>query len=133
VSEPVPSTFDAALASAFGHELAETSKASPPEPVAKPAVKGKKPVTKFRTADPDPRVLRRGRAGGPVVELEASLVRGLEPIEPAGEPEGSEPDAATVGAASERSVETESWRRTAMAELTALATDSDDLTPRRRR
>jgi hypothetical protein len=25
------------------------------------------------------------------------------------------------------------WRRTAMAELTALATDSDDLTPRRRR
>ena len=33
----------------------------------------------------------------------------------------------------ERTPESQAWRRTAMAELTALAGDSDDLTPRRRR
>ena len=96
--------------------------------------KPKKPVTKFRTADPDPKVSRKRRAGGPVVELEASLIRGLEPLdpEPAAAPEAPTADA-PAESAPERPAETETWRRTAMAELTALATDSDDLTPRRRR
>jgi hypothetical protein len=59
------------------------------------------------------------------VELEASMVRELEPIEP-------EAETPAVPVASERPAE-KPWRRTAMAALTDLATDSDDLTPRRRR
>jgi hypothetical protein len=76
--------------------------------------------------------VRPVRTGGPVVELEASLVRELEPVEPveAVEAVESEPAADT---APERSAESQPWRRTAMAALTDLATDSDDLTPRRRR
>ena len=69
------------------------------------------------------------RSGGPVVELEASLLRGLEPAPPADD--AAEAEAAA--AAPKEHKPQPAWRRTAMAELTALATDSDDLTPRRRR
>jgi chromosome segregation ATPase len=128
--EPAPTSFDAAIASAFRQELVDY-----PSEVAKPAAvsdekadkagkTGKKPATKFRTAEPDA-ATRPVRAGGPVVELEASLVRELEPIEPAAEVVDPAP-------AAEPKAE-QPWRRTAMAALTDLATDSDDLTPRRRR
>jgi chromosome segregation ATPase len=117
--EPAASSFDAAIAQAFRQELVDYSSG------AKPAASAQ-PVTKFRTVDPDPDAVRPVRAGGPVVELEAALVRELEPVEaPDGE---SQPDAAP-----ERSPAAQPWRRTAMAALTDLATDSDDLTPRRRR
>ena len=117
---PVASTFDAALASAFGDV------AGPPTTV--------KPAVEFRTVEkPKP---RKARARGPIVDLEVSLARGIEPQEPEPEPE-PEPETmvaqADEKAAPERPPETQAWRRTAMAELTALATDSDDLTPRRRR
>jgi chromosome segregation ATPase len=127
------SPFDAALASAYGQELAGaaavTRPASPPaeRPAAasrpdKPKAKAK---TTFRVVEPaEPTV----RALGPEIELEASLVRGLDPSAGADEADG-EPAAA---APKPRKPEP-AWRRTAMAELTALATDSDDLTPRRRR
>jgi len=70
---PAASTFDAAIAEAFRQELVDYS------PEVKPAASAKpKPVTKFRTVEPDP--ASRRRAGGPVVELEASLVRELEPV-----------------------------------------------------
>jgi len=113
---PASTSFDAAIASAFRQELVDY-----PSPVAPSAP----PATTFRVAEPDADSVRPVRAGGPVVELEASLVRELEPIEP-----DADPTAATV--APERPTE-QPWRRTAMAALTDLATDSDDLTPRRRR
>jgi hypothetical protein len=113
-------SFDAALATAFGH-AAEVPE-SEPMTVAEP------PAPRFRIAE-DPDVVRV-RAGGPVVEREAAMVRGLEPADPpaptAERGDGGEPDP-------EKPAETQAWRRTAMAELTALAGDSDDLTPRRRR
>jgi hypothetical protein len=133
-----PSQFDAALATAFGQE----AEAAPVEvaPVAKSKRASRpKPVTVFRTAEPDPAVRKR-RAGGPEIELEASLVRQLEPVaapaaaaEPESDGAGAEAGEVDAAAAVERSAETQAFRRTAMAELTALATDSDDLTPRRRR
>ena len=130
---PSPPSFDAAIAQAFRQELVDYSE---PKPAA-----SAKPVTKFRTVEPDPATVRTVRAGGPVVELEASLVRGLEPVAPVGAPESGEqadgPEAAETEprpeAAPERSAESQTWRRTAMAALTDLATDTDDLTPRRRR
>jgi chromosome segregation ATPase len=133
--EPAPTSFDAAIASAFRQELvdypsegapaaASDEKADKAEKAAKPP---KKPATKFRTAEPDA-ATRPVRAGGPVVELEASLVRELEPIEPA----AADVDVEPAPAAEPKKAE-QPWRRTAMAALTDLATDSDDLTPRRRR
>ena len=125
--EPVRSSFDAARASAFGHEPTETS-----EPLESLEVAAEvEPKVAFRIAE-DPNVVRV-RAGGPIVELEASLIRGIEPIEPvepAANGDGPETDEKP---APEKTAETQAWRRTAMAELTALAGDSDDLTPNRRR
>jgi hypothetical protein len=122
---PAPSTFDAALATAFGHDSAEA-----PGPARLPVAE---PAPKFRIAE-NPDVVRV-RAGGPVVELEASMVRGLEPIAPAPAAENGESDGDGSEPASKpnRTPESQAFRRTAMAELTALAGDSDDLTPRRRR
>jgi chromosome segregation ATPase len=121
--ESVPSTFDAALATAFGHDAAPA-----PDPAPLKLVDA---APKFRIAE-DPNIVRV-RPGGPEVDLEASLVRGLEPIPaPAAEngPHATEPEAEKTP---ERTAEAQAFRRTAMAELTALAGDSDDLTPRRRR
>jgi chromosome segregation ATPase len=140
--EPVPTSFDAAIASAFRQELVDypsevvpaaasdeqTDKIGDTDKRAKSEKNGKaekKPTTKFRTAEPDA-ATRPVRAGGPVVELEASLVRELEPIEPAA-------DVVEPAPAAEPKKAEQPWRRTAMAALTDLATDSDDLTPRRRR
>jgi len=117
-SDPTPTSFDAAIASAFRQELVEYSSPGAPSASATPA-------PTFRVVEPEPGSVRPVRTGGPVVELEASLVRDLEPIEP-----DEDTEAATV--APERPAE-KPWRRTAMAALTDLATDSDDLTPRRRR
>jgi chromosome segregation ATPase len=112
---PIPTSFDAAIATAFRQELVDYHATVEP---STPAV----PVTAFRTVEPDPDSVRRVRAGGPVVDLEVALVRELEPIEP---------DPATSTKTAEPATE-KPWRRTAMAALTDLATDSDDLTPRRR-
>jgi SWI/SNF-related matrix-associated actin-dependent regulator 1 of chromatin subfamily A len=139
-----PSAFDAALASAFGQELKGVATTRPiadaddgatadaPASAREPARAKKKAKTTFRVVEPlEPPV----RAGGPEIELEASLLRGLEPVangkgDEAADGEASEGEAAE--APKEHKPEP-AWRRTAMAELTALATDSDDLTPRRRR
>jgi chromosome segregation ATPase len=99
------------------------------------------PVTIFRTVDSgiEPR-----RSGGPEVEREAALLRHLGPVDPEPaevEPEVTSGDATTdaitdpiTGDAPDGEAQpVPAWRRTAMAELTALAADSDDLTPRRRR
>ena len=129
----VLSAFDAALASAYGQELSSVASAPPAASSEDEVVKAPEPErrrakakTTFRVVEPlEPPV----RAGGPVVELEASLLRGLEPAPHAD-------DAAEADAAAEAPKERKpqpAWRRTAMAELTALATDTDDLTPRRRR
>jgi hypothetical protein len=92
-------------------------------------------VTTFRTVDSG---VKRKRAGGPEVEREAALVRHVAPADP-------EPSAVDVpdddvldddvldDDAAAEPAPIPAWRRTAMAELTALAADSDDLTPRRRR
>ena len=109
---------------AFGHEPTETSE--PLEVVAEV-----EPKVASRIAE-DPNVVRV-RAGGPVVELEASLVRGIEPIEPVEPAANGDGPATDEKPAPEKTAETQAWRRTAMAELTALAGDSDDLTPNRRR
>jgi chromosome segregation ATPase len=134
-TEPALPSFDAARASAFGQGAVESD-----EPEAEPEVEVAAEVEerpKFRIAeDPD---VRRVRAGGPVVELEASLIRGLEPIDPVADPSPSTPNDGVAGDADEdepkkpaRSPESQAWRRTAMAELSSLAAD-DDLTPNRRR
>ena len=115
---PAASSFDAAIAQAFRQELVDYPSETKPAP-------SEKPVTKFRTVE-EPEGARPVRAGGPVVELEASMVRELEPVDPA------ESDAES-DTPPERVRESQPWRRTAMAALTDLATDSDDLTPRRRR
>ena len=118
VSAPPPTSFDAARASAFRSAPSDGAVGDAKiEPESEPKVA-------FRIAE-DPDVVRV-RAGGPVVELEASLIRELEPV-PA-------PEAVAEGEPEpERPTESPAWRRTAMAELTALAADSDDLTPNRRR
>ncbi|MGO9872295.1 MAG: hypothetical protein ACLPVY_00730 [Acidimicrobiia bacterium] len=113
-----PASFDAAIASAFRQELVDY-----PSDVAPAAAH--KQATTFRTVEDDADGIRPVRAGGPVVELEVSLVRELEPVEPATDASESNPTPERVTA--------QPWRRTAMAALTDLATDSDDLTPRRRR
>jgi hypothetical protein len=88
-------------------------------------------VTTFRTVDTG---VKRKRAGGPEVEREAALVRHVVPADP--EPPASvdapDDDVLDDDPAAEPAP-IPAWRRTAMAELTALAADSDDLTPRRRR
>jgi hypothetical protein len=132
------SNFDAALASAFG----DAASASPPpdvESAADVAATAVKPV-EYRTVDAE-NTTRKRRPRGPIVDLEVSLARGIAPADvdaDAGSASGAEHDAdgengSEPSAAPERSPETQAWRRTAMAELTALAGDSDDLTPRRRR
>ena len=129
--DAAPSSFDAALASAFGQEPGE------PEVevihAGRAKAPAKKPKTVFKTIDPEADPVPRVRPGGPVVELEASLVRASAQVEAAVAPETAEVADADSSAPTERSPETQAWRRTAMAELTALATDSDDLTPRRRK
>ena len=125
VAAPTPSTFDAALASAFGDV------AGPPTEVPAAVEKQAKKPVEYRTVAPDPRT-RKSRARGPIVDAELSLARGIEPVEPA-EPEPAAAEAEPEATKPERPPETQAWRRTAMAELTALATDTDDLTPRRRR
>jgi len=100
----------------------------------KPAPKRKRaPVTTFRTVDSG---VKPKRALGPEVEREAELVRHLvdpEPHDGESGSEAAEDAAADDDTAAEESKPVPAWRRTAMAELTALAADSDDLTPRRRR
>jgi hypothetical protein len=139
-----PSAFDAALASAFGQELKGVATTRPiadpdegaipdaPTAAPEPARAKKKAKTTFRVVEPlEPPV----RAGGPEIELEASLLRGLEPVANGNRDEasnGEEAEGDAAEAPKEHKPEP-AWRRTAMAELTALATDSDDLTPRRRR
>ena len=129
----VPSNTPAPAMSAVD-EIAAAFATTDPEVDAK--VKAKKsrtpPVTTFRTVDSG---IKRKRAVGPEIEREEALVRHLMPVDPepthAGE---SAEDEAVEGDAAERdSAPIPAWRRTAMAELTALAADSDDLTPRRRR
>jgi len=125
--ETAPSSFDAALATAFGNDATDAHE-------IEPMTVAEAPAPRFRIAE-DPDVVRV-RTGGPVVDLEASMIRGLEPVDPpevaenGNGAEGADPES---GPAPEKSPETQAWRRTAMAELTALAGDSDDLTPRRRR
>ena len=122
--EPAPTSFDAAIASAFRQELvdypSEVAPAAASDEQGEKAEKAgktpKKPATKFRTAEPDA-ATRPVRAGGPVVELEASLVRELEPIEPA----AADVDVEPAPAAEPEEGRAQPWRRTAMAELTALA------------
>jgi predicted nucleic acid-binding Zn-ribbon protein len=127
---PVRSTFDAALASAFG-DAASATPAAETAPDRQPL-----PVVEFRTVEAEPGSRKR-KARGPIVDIEVSLARGIEPDEVAGTDEVEPAAAVETGAAAEahaapeRSPETQAWRRTAMAELTALASDSDDLTPRR--
>jgi chromosome segregation ATPase len=141
-SAPAPASFDAARASAFGQELSGIAD-TPPAEAEDATVDETEARPTFRIAE-DPGVVHV-RAGGPIVELEASLARGLEPIAPA-EPAGTGEDASTSPSSDgalvdaddeepkqpERSPESQAWRRTAMAALSSLATD-DDLTPNRRR
>ncbi|MDQ1479242.1 MAG: hypothetical protein QOI44_103 [Actinomycetota bacterium] len=110
--------------------------AGPPLSKAKrrPDIRGyTPPVTIFRTVDSgiEPR-----RSGGPEVEREAALLRRISPGDPPATE--AEPEVTSGEATGDEETDTEAapvpaWRRTAMAELTALAADSDDLTPRRRR
>jgi chromosome segregation ATPase len=138
VPESGVSAFDAAIASAFGTTTEPEVEVEVEQKVA-PKVAPKRrsaPVTTFRTVDSG---IEHKRSGGPEVEREAALVRGAGPAAPV------PVDAEAAGAVleGEEAVEGETpetepapvpaWRRTAMAELTALAADSDDLTPRRRR
>jgi chromosome segregation ATPase len=110
--------------------------AGPPLSKAKrrPDIRGyTPPVTIFRTVDSgiEPR-----RSGGPEVEREAALLRRVSPGDPAAteaEPEVTSDEATADDASDTEAAPVPAWRRTAMAELTALAADSDDLTPRRRR
>jgi len=123
----VPAASAAATAGADEPVAEKPLFVPPPESKAKRA-RAKMPA--FRVVEPpEPRV----RALGPEIELEASLVRGLEPPQPSGQA-GADADS-EAGEAAEAPKERKpepAWRRTAMAELTALAAD-DDLTPRRRR
>jgi chromosome segregation ATPase len=133
-------SFDSALAAAFGQvasaEAPAPASADAPEIDEVPALDAaatSKPT--FRIVEP---LATRPRSGGPVVDLEASLVRGLGPVEPADVEDGETSGNGAVAGADESDAAGErkpepAWRRTAMAELTALATDTDDLTPRRRR
>jgi chromosome segregation ATPase len=133
-------SFDAALAAAFG----EVAAAEAPAPADDDADDRDEDFTPSAQSKPAFRIVEplapRVRSGGPIVDLEASLVRELAPSDPLPDEveangDGGESEAADAGddgeAAKERKPEP-AWRRTAMAELTALATD-DDLTPRRRR
>jgi hypothetical protein len=142
-----PLPFDAALASAFGQDLADIASAEAPAvaddespdpphfvpPPESPAKRARAKMPAFQVVeDSTPTV----KSGGPIVDLEASLVRRNEPAaQPTangGDAEAGEDAEGSDEAPKERKPEP-AWRRTAMAELTALATDSDDLTPRRRR
>ena len=123
--EPAPSSFEAA---GRRHSVLAPIDADEPEMETEAEVEAT-PTVAFRIAE-DPDVVRV-RPGGPVVELEASLLRGLEPVD--GPPaEGAEPKDPTAEAKPGRSPESEAFRRTAMAALSSLAGD-DDLTPNRRR
>jgi chromosome segregation ATPase len=137
---PEPESFDSALAAAFGQVAA----AEVPAPADDEADDGEDDVTTSAPSRPAFRIVEplapRVRSGGPIVDLEASLVRELAPSDPIPDDveengDDGETEVAEAGdngeAAKERKPEP-AWRRTAMAELTALATD-DDLTPRRRR
>ena len=90
--------------------------------------------TGFRTVESK---FERRRPGGPVLEREEALVRQVVPDDPHPATADTDADADAGAEAGSAKPETPSeppaWRRTAMAELTALAADSDDLTPRRRR
>ena len=123
------SAFDAAIASAFG---TKTENEAEVEVEGSPVT----PVTQFRTVDSG---IDHKRAGGPEVEREAAHLRHLAPVDP--EPvaavtpgiDGPDGEAGTDDAPDPETAAVPAWRRTAMAELTALAADSDDLTPHRRR
>lgn len=123
IEAPEPAPIDPAIASAFGetielHRNADVSRDSP-------RIAGAAPTSrKFRTVDSLP---ERKRAGGPEVEREAALVREILPADP--EPAASDADETDPDTQSR--AEPPARRRTAMAELTALALD--DITPRRRR
>jgi hypothetical protein len=68
------------------------------------------------------------------VEREEEMIRRLAPVDPKSAEAGAETPAAGDEATQSEPAPVPAWRRTAMAELTALAAaDSDDLTPRRRR
>ena len=143
---PAAPAVDAAIVSASG---AKTDPHVEAGVEGKVEVKGKAkakidrrpptPLTTFRTVDSG---VEHKRAGGPEVEREAALLRHLAPVDP--EPTGAgsdleadsfDPDGelANGEVPGEEPAALPAWRRTAMAELTALAADSDDLTPRRRR
>jgi chromosome segregation ATPase len=131
---PTASTVDAAAD--IESKIEAKAKAKPKAKIdRKPAT----PVTTFRTVDTG---IEPKRAGGPEVEREAALLRHLAPVDP--EPTGVGPDLdadhsdpnsdlASPEVPGDEPAPVPAWRRTAMAELTALAADSDDLTPRRRR
>ncbi|MDQ1509222.1 MAG: hypothetical protein QOG50_1066 [Actinomycetota bacterium] len=143
---PAASAIDAATVSASGAKTAPDVGADVERKVeVKAKAKAKidrrpaTPVTPFRTIDSG---IEHKRAGGPEVEREAALLRHLAPADPeptgAGadlEADSSDPDGelANGEVSGEEPAALPAWRRTAMAELTALAADSDDLTPRRRR
>jgi hypothetical protein len=110
--------------------------AGPPEverEVERTPKRKRAPVTTFRTVDSG---VKPKKALGPEVEREVELVRHLVDPEPheGGSATATPDDEASNGdEAAAESKPVPAWRRTAMAELTALAADSDDLTPRRRR
>jgi chromosome segregation ATPase len=120
-SRPAASAVDATIAGASAAKTKPTGEETPAAP-----------VTTFRTVDSG--VKRKG-AGGPEVEREAALVRHLAPVdpEPPASADASGDEVLDDDAAAAEPAPIPAWRRTAMAELTALAADSDDLTPRRRR
>jgi hypothetical protein len=133
---PAASSFDTATTSAYGTKAEPEDEVDAEVEVKSSSKRSSKrasaPVTEFRTVDSG---IKPKRALGPEVEREAELVRHLAPVDPEPHDAGSDPadeasDGETADAASKP---VPAWRRTAMAELTALAADSDDLTPRRRR
>ena len=141
-----PSAFDVATASAFGETIDAPAPVEAPDAQPEFFVSGSAPTfvsggaptfvsggaptfvsggaPTFRTVESK---LARAAAGGPVVEREAALIRHVAPADPEPQAGDEEPDADGTPA------EPETWRRTAMAEFSALAAGSDDLTPRRRR
>jgi hypothetical protein len=120
-------TGTAALDAAVASALAETTDTRPRRPLPEdgPHIAGAAPTRKYRTV---PSKIERKR-GGPEVEREAALVREIAPVDP--EPATAAADETDQVPDDESPAEIPTWRRTAMAELTALA--SDDITPRRRR
>jgi len=133
---PAPAASAAGSRADVERKVEATAK---PKPKAKIDRKPAPPVTTFRTVDSG---IEHKPAGGPEVEREAAMVRHRAPVDP--EPTGAGPgldaghsdengDLTSGEAPSEEPAAVPAWRRTAMAELTALAADSDDLTPRRRR